>query len=115
MKLVEDAPLPLATGSNVKLLDLDEENKAKANVVARGIIVNLAGGTLHGRVIEEGNVSMCVSSIKLGAESVLLYKDDNDNDPPMVRLGDALKSITTWPMEACRLSQGNLNKLVRIW
>ena len=100
MKLVEDAPLPLATGSNVKLLDFDEENKAKANVVARGIVVNLAGGTLCGRFIEEGNVSVCVSSIEPGAESVLLHEGNNDNDPPMVRLGDALKSITNWPMEA---------------
>ena len=78
-KLVEDAPLSLATGSNVKLLDLDEDNKAKANVVARDIVVSLARCTLHGQVIEEGN---------------------NDDDPPMVRLGDALKSITKWPMEA---------------
>ena len=99
-KLVEDAPLPLVTGSNVKLLDLDEECKAKANVVAYGIIVSLAGGTLHGRVIEEGNASVCISSVEPGAESVMLYEGNNDDDPPMVRLGDALKSITKWPMEA---------------
>ena len=97
-KLVEDAPLPLGMGSNVKLLDLDEENKANANVVARGIVVNLAGGTLHGRVIEEGNVLVCVSSIEPGAESVLMYEGNNDDDPPMVRLGDAMKFITKWPM-----------------
>ena len=99
-KLVEDAPLLLPTGSNVKFLDLDEENKAKANVVARGIVVSLAGGTLHRRVIEEGNASVCISSNESGAESVLLYESNNDDDPPMVRLGDALKSITKWPMEA---------------
>ena len=92
--------LSLATGSNVKLLDLDEDNKSKANVVARGIVVSLVGGTLHGRVIEEGNASVCISSIELGAESVLLYEGNNDNDPPMVRLDDALKSITKWPIEA---------------
>ena len=39
MKLVEDAPLSLATRSNVKMFDLDEDNKAKANVVAHSIIV----------------------------------------------------------------------------
>ena len=43
---------------------------------------------------------MCISSIESGAESVLLYEGNNDDDPPMVRLGDALKSITKWPMEA---------------
>jgi hypothetical protein len=81
------------------MLDLDKNNKAKANVVAHDIIVSLAGGTLHGQIIEEGNVSMCVSSMDPGAESVLFYEDNNDDDPPMVRLGDALKSITKWPME----------------
>jgi hypothetical protein len=100
MKLIENAHLPLVTGSNVKMLDLDENNKAKANVVAHGIIVSLAGGTLHGQIIEEGNVSKCVSSIDPGAESVLFYEGNNDDDPPMVHLGDALKSITKWPMEA---------------
>ena len=100
-KLVEDAPWPLATGSNFKMFDLDEDNKAKANVVARGIVVSLAGGTLHGILIEEGNVSVRVSSIEPRTEFVLLYEGNNDDDdPPMVRLGDALKSITKWPMEA---------------
>jgi hypothetical protein len=54
----EDAPLPFVTWSNVKMFDLDEENKAKANIMAHGIIVSLVGGTLHGRLIEEGNVSV---------------------------------------------------------
>jgi hypothetical protein len=62
-KLVEDAPLQLATWSNVKMFDLDEDNKAKANVVAHGIIVSLVEDTLHGRLIEEGNISLCVFSI----------------------------------------------------
>ena len=104
--MVNDAPLPLATGSNVKLLDLHENNKAKANVVVHGIIVSLVGGTLHGRVIEEGNASMCISSIEPGTESVLLYEGNNDDDPPMVRLGNALKSITKWPMEALQAIPG---------
>jgi hypothetical protein len=82
------------------MLDLDENNKAKANVVAHGIIVSLAGGIFHGQIIEEGNVSVYVSSIDPGAESVLFYEGNNNDDPPMVHLGDALKSITKWPMEA---------------
>ena len=68
--------------------------------MARGIIVNLVGGTLHGQVIEEGNVPVCVSSIEPGSEAVLLYEGNNNDDPLMVRLGDALKSISKWPMEA---------------
>ena len=98
--VVEDAPLPLATGSNVNMLDVDDENRAKANVVAHDIIVSFAGGTLHRRLIEEGNASVCVSSIEPGAEFVLLYEGNNDDDPPMVHLGDALKSVTKWPVEA---------------
>ena len=112
-KLVEDAPLSLATGPNVKLLDLDEEHKAKANVVARDIVVSLVGCTLYGRVIE-GNASVCISSIEPGAESVLLYEGNNDVDPPMVRLDDALKFIPSSLWRLCRLSQRNLNKPVRI-
>ena len=54
------APLPLEIGSNVNMLDLDDENRAKAKVVAHGIIVSIAGDTLHGRHIEKGNASVCV-------------------------------------------------------
>ena len=64
------------------------------------IVVNLAGGTLHGRLIEEGNASVCVFSIEPRTEFVLLYEGNNDDDPPMVRLGDGLKSVTKWPMDA---------------
>ena len=99
---VDDASLPLVTGSNVMLFDLDKDNKANANVVAHGIIVSLAGGILHGLLIEEGNVSVCVSSIESGAESVLLYDGNNHDNPMMVRLGDAMKSITKWPIKALK-------------
>ena len=60
-KLVDDAPLPLATRSDTKILDLNED-KAKANIAAHGVIVNLAGGTLHEQFIEKGNIYVCVSS-----------------------------------------------------
>jgi hypothetical protein len=43
-----------------------------------------------------------MTSIEPGAESVLLYEGNNDDDPTMVRLGDALKSTTKWPMEALK-------------
>jgi hypothetical protein len=39
-------------------------------------------------------------SIEPEAESVLLYKGNNIDDPSMVRLRDALKSITKWPIKA---------------
>ena len=59
-KLLREASSPLATGSKVKMFDLDEDNKAKANVVTHEVIVSLARGTLHGRLIEEGNIYMSV-------------------------------------------------------
>jgi hypothetical protein len=82
------------------MFDLDKDNKAKANVVAHNIIVNFAWGTLHGRLIEKNNVLLCVFSIEQGVKSVLLYKSNNADDPPMLRLGDALKSITKWHVKA---------------
>ena len=33
---------------------------------------------------------------------MLLYESNNDDDPPMVRLGDGLNSTTKWPMEALK-------------
>ena len=45
-KLVEDAPLPLATGSKVKMFDLDEDNNAKL------------GGMLHNKVISGDYISL---------------------------------------------------------
>ena len=78
-KLSEEALSPLATGSKVKMFDLDEDNKAKANVVAHGVIVSLAGGRLHGQLIEEGNVFVSVPSIEPRVESVLLYEGNNDD------------------------------------
>jgi len=84
------------------VMDLDDDMKATANVVAEGAIVSLAGGMLHGRIIEEGNASITILSIVQGFEVVLLYESNNSDDPPMVRLGDALNSVTKWPLEALK-------------
>ena len=102
-------PSLLATKSKVKMFDLDEDNKAKANVVGHEAIVSLAGYTLHGRFIKEGHESVSVSSIELGAES-MLYEGNNDDDPPMVRLGDALKSTTKWHMGVLKTILEECNK-----
>ena len=104
------APSLLATKSKVKMFDLDEDNKAKANVVDHEAIVSLAGDTLHGRFIKEGHESVSVSSIEPGAESMLLYEGNNDDDPPMVRLGDALKSTTKWHMGVLKAILEECNK-----
>ena len=92
----------MATGSKVKMFDLNEDNKAKTNVVAHKVFVSFARGTLLGWLIEEGNVSVSVSSMKPGAESVLLYEGNNNDDPPMLHLGDVLKSTTKWPIKTLK-------------
>ena len=74
----------MATESKVKIFNLDEDNKAKANVVAHGVIVSLVGGTLHGQLIEEGNIFVSVSSVEPELESILLYQGNNDDNPLMV-------------------------------
>lgn len=51
----------------VKLYDLDEDNNAIINVVAHRVTVSLIEGTLHGRLIEEGNIYVNISSIVLEA------------------------------------------------
>jgi hypothetical protein len=101
-KMAEVSTPVLAIGSKVTIFDFDEEMKATGTAVGHGVIVSLAGGTLHGRIIEEGNVSVAISSIVPGSERVWLYEANNDNEPPMVRLGDALNSMTKWPLEAVK-------------
>jgi hypothetical protein len=43
---------------------------------------------------------------------VLLYECNNDDDPLMVRLGDTLKSITKWPMEALQAIPEELQQTI---
>ena len=101
-KVVEAAPVALATGSKVAIMDFNTKFKSTAIVVAPGVIVSLAGGIMHGRMIEEGNVSIMISSILPGSEAVFLFKGNNDDDPPMVCLGDALNSVTKYPVHALK-------------
>lgn len=97
---IKESPMPLAIGTKVKVFDVDDHRKTKG-ILAYGVIVNLAGATLHGRVIEEGNVSMTINSIVSGSEVALLYEANNNDDPlDVVHLRDALNSVTKWPMEA---------------
>lgn len=101
-KVVEASVRAVATGSKVTIFDVDEDMKATTKVVGHGVIVSLAGGTLHGRILEEGNVSVTIASIVPGSEAVLLYEGNNNDDPQMVRFGDALNSMTKWPVDALK-------------
>jgi hypothetical protein len=43
-----------------------------------------------------------ISSVVPGSEMLYLFEPNNDDDPPMQRLGDALNSITKWPVAALK-------------
>ena len=101
-KVVEAAPVALAIGSKVAIMDFDAEFKSTMTVVAHGVIVSLAGGMMHDRMIEEGNASVMISSIVPRSEAVFLFEGNNNDDPPMVRLGDALNSVTKWLVHALK-------------
>jgi hypothetical protein len=108
-KLLKATSSLLATGSKITMFDLDKDNKAIVNVVAYGVIVSLAEDTFHGWLIEEGNVYVRIFSIVPGAEVVLLYGDNNNDDSLIVRLGDALNFITKWPMEPLKTTSNEWN------
>lgn len=103
MQLIGEVALAtLAPQSKVAVMDFDDNNEPTDKVVAHGSIVSLAGGTMHGRMIEEDNASVMISSVVPGSETLYLFEPNNDNDPPMQRLGDALNSITKWPVAALK-------------
>jgi hypothetical protein len=77
----------------------------EGNEVAHAVIVNVARATLHGRLIEKDNVFVIIISIVPGLEGTLLYEANNNDDPPMEYLSQALKSKTKWPLEALSASQ----------
>lgn len=77
---MEATPSLLETKSKVKIFNLDEASKAKVDMAAHGVIVSFAGGTLHGQLFDEDNVYVSISSIESGAEAVLLYEDNNNDD-----------------------------------
>jgi len=84
----------LGVGLKVKVFDVDDDKKDEENVIAHAFVVNVAEGTLHGRIIEEGNVSIFITFIVLGSEDVVLYEANNNDSPLLVKLSDVLKSVT---------------------
>ena len=100
---MEAASAALATGLKVAIMDFDTEFKSIATVVAHVVIVSLVI-MMHGHMIEEGNAFVMISSIVPGSEAVFLFKGNNDDDPPMVRLGDALNFVTKWPIHALKVA-----------
>ena len=55
--------------------------KATTKVVGYGVIVGLAQRTPNGRIIEEGTVSVTISSVVSGLDKVLLYEASNSDNP----------------------------------
>jgi hypothetical protein len=100
--VVEAAPAALAPLSKVQILDFDDDLKPKDTVVAHGSIVSLAGGTLHCRLIEEGMASVMITAIEPGSEALYLYEPNMNDDPVVDLLGQAVNTITKWPISALK-------------
>jgi len=83
----------------MKVFEVDDNKKDEENVNAHAFVVNVVGGTLHMRLIEEGNVSISITSTVPGLEDIVLYEANNNDSLPLAKLSDALKSVTKWTIE----------------
>lgn len=100
--VVEAAPAALAPNSKVKVHDFDENFNPNDTVVAHGFIVSLAGGTMHCRMIEEGNASVMITAVEPGSEKVFLHEPNQMDDPVVERFGEALNTVILWPVAALK-------------
>ena len=89
-----------AMGDVVYLYGYEEED-SKAKHIAKGVIQNVAGGMLHGKLIGKMYVSLTIT------ES---YEDDyplleplNGDDPPVTTIGQAKGHFILWSSECVRL------------
>jgi hypothetical protein len=75
-------------------------------VVGIGKVINLEGGKLHGATIPEGCVSVEVE--RSNNEDYVLYASVNLDDPPITKMGQAVKSFIMWPTEFLKRSTAPL-------
>lgn len=66
-------------------------------VVGIGKVVNLEGSKLHGVTIPEGCVSVEVQKSKL--DEYLLYCSVDLDDPPITKMGQAIRNFILWPTQ----------------
>lgn len=73
-----------------------EEDK----IVADGEVLSVEGGTLHGRQLTEGMVSVQV--LKSYDNDYVLYQPITLDDPPVTKIGEAVLHWIAWPTEFLR-------------
>jgi hypothetical protein len=81
-------------------MDFDDHLKPKDTVVAHGVIMSVAGGTLHCRLIKDGMASVMITAVEPRSEEIGLYELNKNDNPVLDRFGAALNSITKWPVAA---------------
>lgn len=53
---------------------------------------------------------MYISSYSSKNENIVVVRGHNNDDLPMLRLGDALNNTTKWPMEVLKATSDECNK-----
>ena len=94
-KVVNEATEEFKKGDVVRLMGFEEGDDDQA--VARAKVVNVAGGTLHGRTIFPGLVSVEVSESLV--ENYKLFASVDLDDPPVTLVGKAIGHYVLWPTE----------------
>ena len=94
-KVVNEATEEFKKGDVVRLMGFEEGDDDQA--VARAKVVNVAGGTLHGRTIFPGLVS--VEVLESLVENYKLFASVDLYDPPVTLVGKAIGHYVLWPTE----------------
>jgi hypothetical protein len=86
------SPSKFCKGDDVEIMGV--ANGEEEQVVGNGKVVNLEGGRLHGVAIPEGCVSVEVQKTNIG--EYLLYCNVDLDDPPIMKMGQAIGSFILW-------------------
>jgi hypothetical protein len=74
-------------------LGILEEEK----VVVDAIVINMAGGSLHGVPIYEGQVSATV--VKSSSDEYVLFESVDLHSLLVIKVGEAIGEFVLWPIE----------------
>ena len=85
-----------------------EEEDSKTKHIAKDVIQNVAGGTLHGKVIGKQYVSLTITE-SYEDDYPLLEPLDGD-DPPVETIGQAKGSFILWSTECVTLCPKKMEK-----
>ena len=78
-----------------------KEEDLKTTFIGKGIVMNLAGGMLHNKVIDEGYVSLTFT--KTYKDEYPLYFPQSEDGSPITTIGNAKDHYILWPRDCVRL------------